>query len=226
MNSKILIIAAHPDDEILGCAGTLARLIKEGCEALTLILGEGIASRYNKTNIKEIGEEIEKLKCQAKRANEIIGVKNVSLCNFPDNSFDTKSFLDIVKVVEGVKMEYKPDIVFTHYENDLNIDHEITFRAAITATRPTRGETVKEIYSFEVISSTEWRYPNSFCPDVFFDISETLDLKLKAMSEYETELRNFPHPRSLENIKLNAKHWGVRVGLKYAEAFKTIRAIK
>jgi LmbE family N-acetylglucosaminyl deacetylase len=223
---KILAVVAHPDDEVLGCGATLARLIKEDYEANTLILGEGATSRDKKRETKNRNKEILALKEQAKKANRILGVKEVFFYDLPDNRFDTLPLLEIIKAIEEVKIKVEPDIIFTHYGKDLNIDHQITYNAVITAARPIKGETVKEIYSFEIPSSTEWGYPLSFSPNVFFDVTGTIDLKLKAMSEYETELKNFPHPRSLENIKLNAKHWGVRVGLKYAEAFKTIRVIK
>jgi LmbE family N-acetylglucosaminyl deacetylase len=131
--------------------------------------------------------------------------------------------LDIVKVVEKVKKEIQPDIIFTHYEHDLNIDHQITYRAVITATRPMVYETVKTIYSFEVLSSTEWKYPQEYSPNVFVDISDTLDLKIKAMTEYASELCQYPHPRSVEGIKIKAQMRGMEVGYKFAEAFMLIR---
>lgn len=223
---KILTVAAHPDDEILGCGGVIARFVKEKAEAYTLILGEGLTSRDEKRDIKIRKREIERLKKQAVEANRILGVKKNFLFDFPDNRFDTVPLLDIVKVIEKIKSEIRPDIIFTHYGKDLNIDHQITYSAVITATRPIKGETVKEIYSFEIISSTEWNYPLTFTPDVFFDISGTIDLKIKAMQEYKTEFKEYPHPRSPEAIKLNANYWGVRVSLEHAEAFKSIRLIR
>jgi LmbE family N-acetylglucosaminyl deacetylase len=226
MKNKILIVAAHPDDEVLGCGGTVARLVKEGCQAYTLILGEGITSRDEKRDREKRDKEIHKLKEQAKKANEIIGVEEVFIYDFPDNRFDTIPLLDIVKVIEKVKNNIKPDIIFTHYEKDLNVDHQITYKAVITAARPIVGESVKEIYSFEIPSSTEWNFPLSFSPDVFFDISETIDTKIKALEEYKTELRAYPHPRSLEGIKTNAESWGIKIGVKYAEVFKCVRIIK
>jgi len=225
MNS-VLVIVAHPDDEILGCGGTVARLIKEGFEAYTLILGEGITSRDDIRDRKKREGEISILKNQIKKANDIIGVKKIFTFDFPDNRFDTVPLIDIVKTIEKVKNEIKPDVIFTHYERDLNIDHQITYKAVLTATRPMVGETVKEIYSFEIPSSTEWNYPLSFSPNVFFDISETLKIKQKAMNEYKSELREYPHPRSLEGIKLNADYWGMIVGVKFVEVFKSIRVIK
>ena len=181
---KILIIVAHPDDEVLGCGGTIARLIKEGFEVYTLILGEGITSRDNMRDRKRREEEITELKGEAKEANKILGVKEVFFYDFPDNRFDTVPFLDIVKVVEKIKNSINPEIIFTHYERDLNVDHQITYRAVITATRPLKEESVKEIYSFEIPSSTEWRYPLSFSPDIFFDISTTIDIKIKALPRF------------------------------------------
>ncbi|EAJ0349107.1 PIG-L family deacetylase [Campylobacter lari] len=220
-NNKILIIAAHPDDEVLGCFGTIAKYIQQGYEAYTLILGEGKTSReINSENEQEILED------ELFKANNLLGIKKVFRKFFPDNAFDKIPLLEIVKSIEEVKNEIKPNIIFTHYEKDLNIDHQITYKATITATRSLQEESVKEIYSFEILSSTEWNYPLSFQPDVFFDISETLDLKLKAMSFYQSELRNYPHPRSLEGIKINAQYQGMRVGLQYAEVFKSVKVIK
>jgi len=226
MKNKILIVSAHPDDEVLGCGGTVARLVKEGYQAYTLILGEGITSRDENRDRAKRETEIQKLKSQAEKANKIIGVEEVFMYDFPDNRFDTVLLLDIVKVIEKIKNDIKPKIIFTHYEKDLNIDHQITYKAVITATRPVVREPVKEIYSFEILSSTEWNFPLSFSPDVFFDISETMDIKIKALEEYKTELRNYPHPRSLEGIKINAESWGLKIGVKYAEVFKSVRVIK
>ena len=220
MSKKMLIIAAHPDDEVLGCFGTAKRLINEGYEGYVLILSQG------KTSRGEGDEEINILKQEIKKANETIGIKEVFLADFPDNSFDSIPLLNIVKKVEEIKKKIKPTIIFTHYENDLNIDHRLTYQAVITATRPMEDECVKEIYSFEILSSTEWNYPLSFSPDIYFDISETIEEKVKAMDCYKSELREYPHPRSLDGIKLNAKYWGMRVGKKYVEAFKSVRVIK
>lgn len=216
---KVLIIVAHPDDEILGCGATVARLIKEGNEAYTIILGEGVTSRSD-YDIKEL----ETLKQQCIKANNTIGIKSdtVFIYDFPDNKFDTVPLLDIVKKISKIKEEIKPNIIFTHFRNDLNIDHRITYQAVNTACRPMDNETVKIIYSFEVLSSTEWNFPLTFSPNVFFDISKTIDKKIKAMKYYQTELRIFPHPRSIETIKSNAKTWGSKVGMRFAEAFELV----
>jgi LmbE family N-acetylglucosaminyl deacetylase len=226
MNKKILIEASHPDDEVLGCFGTVARFIKEGYEAYTLILGEGKTSRDEQRVVENRLDDIAVLNSEIQKANDIIGIKKVFVESFPDNRFDSVDLLDIIKVISKVKEEVKPDIIFTHYEYDLNIDHQITYKAVITATRPMKNESVKEIYSFEILSSTEWNYPLSFSPDTFFDIKTTLDLKIEAMKAYKSELCDYPHPRSLEGIKINAQYHGMRVGKQYVEAFKSIRVIK
>lgn len=221
--NKILIIAAHPDDEILGCGGTVARLINEGAEAMTLILGEGITSR---DGIIDKKKELNELWEQTISANEVIGIKKVIIKDFPDNKFDVVPLLDIIKVIEKAKNEFKPDIIFTHYGNDLNIDHRITNWAVLTATRPTQDETVKEIYAFEILSSTEWNYPLTFQPDYFVNIEDTIERKQLAMEEYKSELREYPHPRSVRGIELRARNNGMNCGLKYAEVFKTLRRIQ
>ena len=225
----ILVIVAHPDDEVLGCGGTIARLTSEGSYVYTLILGEGVTSRDSKRDRTKRENEIAELRKQAENANKILGVKKLYAYDFPDNRFDTVPLLDIIKTIEKIKNSVKPDIVFTHHCGDLNIDHQITFKAIMTACRPIKDESVKEIYSFEIPSSTEWNAPFSltyFMPDYFVNINKSLVAKINALKEYKTELRDFPHPRSLKAIDLNAKQWGVRVGVEAAEAFKIVRLIK
>ncbi len=224
--NTILVIAAHPDDEVLGCGGAIARFAVEGCEVYTLILGEGITSRDPSRDQHKRDEEIRELKKQAEDANKILGVKKIYTFDFPDNRFDTVPLLDIIKTIEKIKEDIKPGIVFTHHNGDLNIDHQITFKAVMTAFRPINDESVKEIYSFEIPSSTEWNAPSLstyFMPDYFVDINKSLEIKINALKEYESELRDFPHPRSLKAVELNAKYWGVKMGFKAAEAFKTVR---
>ena len=221
----ILVIAAHPDDEVLGCGGTMARLALEGNDIYTLILGEGITSRDAFRDRTKRENEIVELRKQAEDANKILGVKKVYTYDFPDNRFDTVPLLDIIKTIEKIKEDIKPGIIFTHHYGDLNIDHQITFKAVMTAFRPIKDESVKEIYSFEIPSSTEWNVISLayFMPDYFVNINKYLETKINALKEYETELRDFPHPRSLKAVELNAKQWGVKMGFEAAEAFKTVR---
>ncbi len=223
---KILVVAAHPDDEVLGCGGTMAKLAREGNEIYTLMMGEGVTARDEKRDRGLREKELNELKNQVESANKILGVKEIFIHSLPDNRFDSVDLLDVIKKIEEVKNKIKPDIVFTHYGKDLNIDHQVLYDAVLAATRPVGGETVKEVYSFEVLSSTEWNYPLSFSPDVYFEISDTLELKFKAMAVYKSELKDFPHPRSLEGIKLSAQYWGMRVGQKHVEAFKAVRVLR
>lgn len=223
---KVLIVAAHPDDEILGCGGTAARLSLEGDEVCCLILGEGITGRDDDRSRDRRQGEIARLRDQARQANSTIGIKEIFFHDFPDNRFDSVPLLDIVKTIEKVKVDLRPDIVFTHFEKDLNIDHRITYDAVLVATRPIPGETVKEIFSFEVLSSTEWRFPYRFSPDVFYDITTTLLQKITAMQSYREELRKTPHPRSTAGIKTSAEFWGQRIGVTAAEAFSSVRIIR
>jgi len=225
MRKRILIVAAHPDDEVLGCGGTIARLVREGWEAFTLILGEGITSRDRERRREEREEEIAGLKECVQRANEILGVKEVFTLDFPDNRFDSTDLLSIVKAVEEVRRDVNPSVIFTHSGADLNADHTLTHRAVLTAARPQPGEGVREVYSFEVLSSTEWHFPHSFRPDTYFDISATLELKKEALRQYLSELREFPHPRSLEGVEVKARQRGMEVGLEYAEAFELVRRV-
>lgn len=223
---KILVVAAHPDDEILGCGGTLKRLINEGNEAYSLILSDGTTSRYDKLS-GQVSENIKIRLCQSQAAAKFIGYKETFFCQFTDNSFDKESLLSIVKAIESYLLLLKPSVIFTHHYGDLNIDHQRTFQAVQTAARPIMDCSVKEIYCFETFSATEWNFINraKFVPNYFVNIESTLKDKLEAMKCYKSELREYPHPRSLEGLKTAAKKWGTVVGCNYAEAFELIRKI-
>ena len=223
MNKNCLIVAAHPDDEVLGCFGTVAKLIHKGWLVNTLILSGGKTSRGA---VKP--QEIEILRKEMHAANALIGILHVTQADFPDNSFDSVPLLEIVKRIEKEISVIKPEIIFTHHIGDMNIDHQITHKAVLTATRPMKNECVKSIYAMEIPSSTEWNSfapATAFIPNVFSDISETIDLKIKAMGCYLSELREYPHPRSLQHIKEMAKVNGTKVGLEYCENFMLVRRI-
>ena len=227
-NNSILVIAAHPDDEVLGCGGTIVRLKNELNSIYVAILGEGITARYNQRERAE-GGVLEVLRKSSERVAEILGIKDLFLFNLPDNRFDTVPLLDIVKIIEGLIEKIKPTIIFTHHGGDLNIDHSIIHRATLTATRPIAGYSVKQVYAYEVPSSTEWvfnQFSKCFHPNVFIGIGATLEKKIKAMELYESEVRSFPHPRSPEALRVLAKRWGSVAGLEAAEAFELIREIR
>ena len=224
---KILIVVAHPDDEVLGCGGTIAKYSRDS-DIYVLVLGEGVSSRYRKREEAK-KEELLRLREQSQRAGKLLGVKKNFFFNLPDNRFDTVPFLDIIKKIEELIRKINPNIIYTHYAEDLNIDHRITFQAVLTAVRPVKKFSAKEIYSFETPSSTEWSHKKikkQFAPNAYEDISPTLKKKIKALQIYKEELRKYPHPRSLRGIKVLAQKRGMEVGLKYAEAFELVRWIK
>jgi LmbE family N-acetylglucosaminyl deacetylase len=225
---SVLVVAAHPDDEILGCGGTIARHAASGDAVTILILGEGITSRGKRRDPKKWKKALDELHGQVDRAAEVVGASRTFLHGLPDNRFDSVNLLDVVKVVEEVKTKVKPTIVYTHHSGDLNVDHRITCAAVLTACRPQPGERVRTIYSFEIASSTEWNAhtaENAFLPTVYSDISDTLPLKLKAMRMYKGEVRKYPHPRSLRALEVMARYHGIEVGLQAAERFALIRSV-
>ncbi len=225
---NILVIAAHPDDEVLGCGGTIARNVSEGHTVSILILGEGVSSRYQKREDVD-PKQLQILHHQAKEVGVFLGASQVSLAGLPDNQFDTVALLDIVKIIEDHIERVRPEIIFTQHGGDLNIDHHLTFRATLTATRPTEESSVARVYGYEVNSSTEWafqRFQPTFQPNTFVDIAPTLEKKIKAMKIYEGESRPFPHPRSSEALSACAAKWGSVAGVQAAEAFELIRDIQ
>jgi LmbE family N-acetylglucosaminyl deacetylase len=225
---KVLVIAAHPDDEVLGCGATVARLVQEQHEVHFAILGEGITSRHAQRSEADEGQLAE-LHGQARAAAAKLGAKSIALHELPDNRLDTVPLLEVVKVVEELTERIKPEVIYTHHPGDLNVDHGVIHRAVLTATRPIAGQCVREIYAFEVPSSTEWAFASLqpvFRPNVFVDVSATLEAKISAMSCYETETREFPHPRSPEALRAVARRWGSVVGCDAAEAFELIRSIR
>ncbi len=225
---KVLVVAAHPDDEVLGCGGTIAKLAQAGHFVHILILGEGLTSRFEGQKNTD-KQALDSLHAEARRASEVLGATEIVINDFPDNRFDTVPLLNVVKVVEEFCHRLKPAVIYTHAGGDLNVDHGVTHKAVLTATRPTSEECVREIYSFEVPSSTDWAFQKItpvFRPSVFEDISETIDVKKRALSCYSTESRMFPHPRSAEAMGAVATRWGSTVGREAAEAFELVRAIR
>ena len=228
MTNRVLVVAAHPDDEVLGCGGTIVNHVIKGDEVRVLILAEGITSRDQHRDSEANAQQLNKLSEIAKKANQKLGVSSLQLEGFPDNRMDSVDLLDIVKVVEESIHEYLPDIVYTHHSGDLNIDHRRTHEAVITACRPLPSNFVHTILFFEVASSTEWQMANTapaFIPNWYEDITESLVAKTAALMIYETEMRSWPHPRSIKGIEHQA-HWrGASVGLPAAEAFVLGRRI-
>jgi LmbE family N-acetylglucosaminyl deacetylase len=225
---NILVIVAHPDDEVLGCGGTIARHTINGEKCYVLIMAEGITSRDVTRNHDLRKDKIQELRIQTEQAGRILGVDGIEFNSFPDNRMDGVDLLDVVKKIEEAIDKYRPEIIYTHHFGDLNIDHQITAKAVETATRPVKGDSVKEIYSFETPSSTEWAFANPnhhFRPNCYTEIEKTLSKKIEAFECYHGEKRTYPHPRSSEALANLAKTRGAEVGLKAAEAFTLIRKI-
>lgn len=222
----VLVVAAHPDDEILGVGGTVARHVAEGNQVYALILGEGQTSRG--THREEVNRAVvDELHQNTLESAKAIGFREIFFADFPDNRFDQVDLLDIIKSVEQKIDELQPQIIYTHYSGDLNIDHQYTARAVLTAARPIGEYCVEEIYAFETLSSSEWNFNYSaqpaFCPNVFVDITNYYDKKEQAMKCYVSELCEFPHPRSLTGMDTLSKMRGMAAGMKRAEAFMLIR---
>jgi LmbE family N-acetylglucosaminyl deacetylase len=223
-----LVIAAHPDDEVLGCGATIARLVSEGWAVHILIAAEGATSRSSQRNLTEYGQQLSDLEECTQKANQILGSTSVKLLGFPDNRMDKLVLLDIVKQLEEELKTYKPSLVFTHHAGDVNIDHQILHHAVITACRPQPGFSVKSLLFFEVPSSTEWRPSGSslpFVPNYFWDVSMYMEKKIQALDAYKPEMRDFPHPRSIRAINHLAGWRGASVGCEAAEAFMLGRTV-
>lgn len=222
---SVLCIVAHPDDEVIGVGGTLARHAADGDDVHICILSDGVTSRYD--NVEAADVEIQQRRQRAQEAADTLG-GTVSLYGFPDNSFDTVPLLDIIQTVEAEIDEQNPDIVYTHHYGDLNVDHELTCRATITATRPLTDSSVDRVLAFETLSASEWSVPrpdNAFQPTSFVDVTDSLDTKSEALSVYEQELREPPHPRTIDTVRKNTEVWGSKVGVPAAEPFELLREV-
>lgn len=219
---KVVAIFAHPDDEVLACGGMLVNHVEKGDDVSILILATGLTSRGEASS-----KELESLKNDARNAASVLGVTNVEFGDFPDNAMDSVPLLMVVKSVEEFLEKNPATIIYTHHMGDMNIDHEITCRAVLTAARPLPGVKELVILAGEINSSTEYAVPQmpNFAPTEYHDISNTLDKKIESMAKYQTELREWPHPRSLKAIKHQARNRGAQCGVNAAEAFITLRRI-
>lgn len=213
-HKNVLVIAAHPDDELLGCGGTVALHAAAGHTVTSVIVCEGESHRYAEGGVGQ-PQHIQ-------NAAKVLGMQPTRALSFPDQKLDTLTLTDIITPLEQLVDELKPNIVYTQYGGDINRDHELLFKAMLVATRPME-EFIEAIYAFDTASSTEWAYPRTFVPDTWVDISSTLQQKLEAMACYESEVRDYPHPRSLKSLEHRAAAWGNQCMMEAAEVFMTVR---
>ena len=222
---KVLILAAHADDDILGCGGTMAKHSDQGDEVSVLFLTNGVGARGKGDSISQ---NIDFRDQAAEKALAIVGAKLLDRLDFPDNAIDSLPRIKVIRAVENVINIYRPDVIYTHHGGDLNVDHRRALEAVMTACRPQPESSVSKIYSFEVASSTGWQGNtlfNPFVPNHYVEITEQLDRKMEALGAYEEEMRAFPHARSIEALQHLARWRGSQVGVAAAEAFVVERQI-
>jgi len=226
MSEKVLIIAAHPDDEVLGCGGTIARHVREGDEVRIVIVAEGVTSR----NIPSASakNQLAKLRDCARHAASIMGAMPPIFLGLPDNKLDSIALLEVIKPIEAEVREFAPRLIYTHHGGDLNIDHRVIHAAVVTACRPSPENAVDMLLCFEIASSTDWQVGDThlrFSPNWSVDISSTLATKLTALQAYEPEMRPWPHARSVIAQEHLARWRGASVGVEAAEAFMLARRV-
>ena len=227
MSKVIAVIAAHADDEVLGCGGAIAKFIKSGCQVHVLLLAEGETSRSD-LDPKDYDKAQKSRNKAAVNANKILGTTSLTMLNFPDNRMDGVDLLNVVKSVEKFIAEHRPNVVITHFSNDVNIDHQVAHQAVVVACRPQPSHCVEELLFMEIASSTEWIPVTGqvlFSPNYWVDITGSIDVKLAALNAYKDELRDFPHPRSIEGVEALSKWRGCTVGVASAESFISGRII-
>ena len=223
MSKSVLVVAAHTDDEALGCGGTIARHVAEGDTVHAVFLADGVTSR-----IESNSDELRRREKAAKDAHAILGIQSTHYLGFSDNRLDSVPLLDIVQLLEAKIHILQPQVIYTHHHGDLNVDHRITNQAVLTACRPLPESSVREIFTFEVMSSTEWSSTSqsAFLPQVYVDITNYLKRKMKALGAYRLEMRAAPHSRSLDHIQALALHRGHSAGFRAAEAFMVMRVVR
>jgi LmbE family N-acetylglucosaminyl deacetylase len=222
MAERIVVIAAHPDDEVLGCGATMAWHVARGDRVDVLIVAEGVTSRDSRRDELSRAEALRQLRETARSANDVLGTSNLEFGGYPDNRLDSVDLLDIIKTVESFLARVSPAVIYTHCGSDLNVDHRIVSQAVSTASRPMPGVETRTLLNFEVASSTDWQTSGAFPPFVpnwFVDVSATLAKKVEALTVYSEEMRPWPHARSIKAIEHLARWRGATVGVDAAEAY-------
>lgn len=219
---KVLVVAAHPDDEVLGCGGLVAKLTNEGQKVRIVFIAEGSSCRFDKPWPAKVEDEIEHRKLCGIEAMKKLKVSEYHFYNLPCGRLDEVPIIQIAKIVENEINNFEPETILTHSRNDVHNDHKLVFQATLQATRPV-GKIVTNLLSFEILSSSEWNYSKPFKPNLFVDITETFIQKISAMRCYTTEQPEFPHPRSDKVIQSLASFRGSQSGVEFAESFEVVR---
>ncbi len=226
-NTRLLVVAAHPDDEVLGCGGTLARARAKGASVSVLFLGEGIAGRFP---LGEYDTQEFKLQTQvrtegAKKALRMLSIDDVKIGTRISCQFDTVPLVELTQEIESAIESFRPTLLLTHNPCEVNIDHRLTHSAVEAACRPTRAWIPKRILAFEIVCSGNWTFETAFKPNVYVDVAEFWTRKLEAWHCYTEESRPFPFPRSDVGLETLARFRGMQCGLEMAEAFRVLRAV-
>lgn len=222
MAKNILIIAPHPDDEVLGCGGIIRKFTDEGIKVFVLVATRGSAKLYDQTKVENVRRE-------ALEAHRILGISETFFFEYPAPELDTIPLAELSRDIAKIINEQRIEVLFLPHRGDIHNDHKVVFNAGLVAARPVGDYTVKEIYCYETLSETEWAAPyadDAFIPNYFVNIEANYDFKVKALESFKSQLRKFPNPRSLESIEALAKYRGATVGFMLAEAFMIIRQIK
>lgn len=227
LGGRVLVVCAHPDDEILGCGGVLAKLRKRDAAVRVLFLGEGSSCRFDPADRGGAAclDAIDERQKAARAALARVGVNEINFQNAPCGQFNMVPLIELGRSIEAEINDFGPDTVLTHAHVDANNDHRIAFQAVLQATRPGALNHVASVLSFEVLSSTEWRFVETFRPNYFVSIEAEISAKIEAMSLYASETRPFPFARSPENIRALAMMRGAQAGTGFAEAFHLVRGI-
>jgi len=226
-NTRLLVVAAHPDDEILACGGTLARALSEGAEVCVLFLGEGVSARFpfGAYDSEKFREESNHRTESAKNALRVLGISKAIFGDRYCCQFDTLPQITLTKEIEAIMDQFRPTILFTHNPSEVNVDHRLTYEAVEAACRPTRSFIPSQIYTFELVCSGNWTFETTFKPNVFVDVTSFWEKKIAAWHCYAGEARPFPFPRSDVGLETLAHYRGMQVAIDKAEAFRLMRAV-
>ncbi len=230
MTERLLVVAAHPDDEVLGCGATIAKFRDAGHSVRVVFLAEGVTARYQPEQFDDpkVQAESQRRNDNAYKALAVLGVEREQV--FVNHRhccrLDQVPIIDLTKEIECHIKDFRPSQLFTHWANDINVDHGLTHRAVLAATRPIERDNLARIQAFEVLSSSEWNTTTAFPANAFHDVTDQIERKLEAMAAYEDEMRPAPHPRSAEVIRALAVFRGAQAGVHFAEAFSLIRSLE